>query len=103
MTKFRSHTHDAPAPYKPRKIKPGTVPDDRIPIFDHKGRMRGQVGKLATSVTVSRFTGTTDNKLGRKNNRPAWIGAAPKGPNKAAQAQVAKRTASLRADKGSNK
>jgi hypothetical protein len=96
-----SRQDDAPTPFKRKQTKPGIVPDNRIPIFDHKGRQRGSVGKLATSVTVSRFTGTHDNRLGTKDGRAAWLGAAPKGPNKAAKAQTAKLQASLRADKGS--
>jgi hypothetical protein len=89
-----------PVVKKTKPIKPGVVPENRIPIFDHAGRPRGAVGKLATSATVSRFTGTLDNRLGRKNGRVAWIGAAPEAPNKAAQQQAAKLAASLRADKG---
>jgi len=65
--------------------------------------MRGRCGLGMSSAGVARFTGTFDNKLGTKNGRTAWIGGAPKGPNKAARAQTAKLAASLRADKGSNK
>jgi hypothetical protein len=90
-----------PAPKKTKPIKPGIVPENRVPIYDHKGRQRGAVGKLATSVTVSRFTGTMDNKLGKKNGRDAWIGAGPSKPS-VAQQQMSKLRASLRADKGSN-
>jgi hypothetical protein len=92
-----------PTPKKTKPIKPGTVPDNRIPIYDHAGRPRGAVGKLATSVTVSRFTGTLDNRLGRKNGRVAWIGAPPEAPNKAALTQRAKIDKQLLQDKGSNR
>jgi hypothetical protein len=60
---------------KPRKV--GSVAPNKIPIFDHRGNLRGAVGHKATSVTVSRFTGTPGAKLGRKGNRQAWLGAAP--------------------------
>jgi hypothetical protein len=60
---------------KPRK--PGSVAANKIPIFDHKGNLRGAVGPLATSVTVARFTGTHGAKLGRKSGRQAWLGAKP--------------------------
>jgi hypothetical protein len=90
-----------PTPKKSKLIKPGIVPDNKVPIYDHKGRQRGAVGKLATSATVSRFTGTLDNTLGKKDGRDAWIGAAPKKPNSAAQDQMAKLRASLRGARGS--
>jgi hypothetical protein len=92
-----------PTPKKTKPIKPGIVPDNKVPIFDHLGRMRGRCGLGMSSAGVSRFTGTLNNKLGKKNGRTAWIGAAPKGPNKVARQQTARLAASLRADKGSNK
>jgi hypothetical protein len=100
--KFRTNTPDSmPEPRKTKPVKPGTVPENRVPIFDYAGRPRGAVGKLATSVTVSRFTGTLNNRLGKKDGRTAWIGGAPEGPNKAAQQQMAKLRASLRGARGS--
>jgi hypothetical protein len=59
--------------------KPGTVREGRIPIYDHRGVMKGNVGPHATSVTVSRFLGRSGATLGRKDGRRAWIGpSAPK-------------------------
>jgi len=97
--------HDAPEPIKTKpQGKPGSVKGNQVPIYDHKGRRRGHASGLGMSaVGVSRFTGTLDNKIGTKDGRTAWIGAAPKAPNNAARAQTAKIAASLRADKGSNK
>lgn len=104
MALYRTHTADAPEPIKTKPdTPPGIVPDHRIPILDHKGRMRGHVGHKATSVTVSRFTGTLDNKLAEIGGRTVWIGAPPSGPNRTARAQNAKLAKSLNADKGSVK
>jgi hypothetical protein len=99
--KFRTHGPDVMQTPRPNKIAPGRIGDGKLGVYDHKGRLRGQVGKLATSVTAARFTGTTNNTLGKKDGRDAWIGAAPKKPNSAAQQQMAKLRASLRADRGS--
>jgi hypothetical protein len=84
------------------KVEPGTVPENKIPIFDHEGNMRGRCGLGMSSAGVSRFTGTLDNRIVKRDGRDAWVGAAPKGPNKAARAQTAKIRTSLKADKGSN-
>ena len=65
-----------PPPKKP-EADPGTLPDNRIPVYDHKGRMRGQVGPKATSVTVTRFVGQHGAHLGKKDGRTAWIGPKP--------------------------
>jgi hypothetical protein len=60
-----------------KQRKPGTVAANKIPIYDHRGNLRGAVGHKATAVTVARFTGTVGAKLGRKDGRQAWLGAAP--------------------------
>ena len=60
--------------------KPGSPPEGRIPIFDHKGNMRGHVGRTATSATVARFIGQHGAKLGKKNGKPAWLGPKPPPP-----------------------
>ena len=57
MSKYRVSAYDAPK-RTAKTVKPGTLPDNKIPIFDHKGNRRGHVGRLASSATVSRFTGT---------------------------------------------
>lgn len=59
--------------HKPKKKKPGQVPEGRIGVFDGKGRMRGHVGPLATANVCNRF-GVSDAKLGKKNGRNAWLG-----------------------------
>jgi hypothetical protein len=100
--KFRTHGPDVLQAQRPNKIKPGQIASNKIGVYDHKGRLRGQVGMKATSVTASRLSGTADNKLGTKDGRPAWIGAAPSKPSMA-QNQMAKLRASLRTAKGSNK
>ena len=100
MAKFRTTGPDVLQP--PKKIKTvDPLPPSRVPIFknDH---MVGHVGRKASSATVSRFTGTHDNKLCKKDGRDAWIATAPGRSNSAAQAQAAKLAKSLRTDKGSN-
>lgn len=103
--KFRTHGPDVLQTQRPKKITPGQIGEGKLGVFDHKGRLRGQVGKLATNATAARFTGTLDNKLGKKDGRPAWIGAAPAKQIKpsADQAAMTRLAASLRAAKGSNK
>jgi len=103
MSKFRTDGRDTyKAPPEKPQAKPGELPANRIPIYDHKGRRRGHVGYGASEATVSRFTGT-GAKLRTKNNRPAWIGVTSgRGSNKAAEQQNAKVEKSLRSAKGSN-
>src|SRR5208282_5742119 len=84
MTKFRTKGPDvmlAPPAKKPED-QPGVLPKHRIPIFDHKGNMRGHVGHKATSLTVARFIGQYGAKLGKKDGRDAWIGPKPPPPKK---------------------
>jgi len=101
---------------KAKERKPGEAPLNRIPVFDHKGNMRGHVGSKATEVTASRFLGRPGAKLGIKDGRDAWIGdkpppkpmpkitkpAAPVAPPAGAQ-QKHSLEISLKADKGSVK
>lgn len=102
--KFRNHGPDVLAPFKPSKsIKPGVIAPNRLGVYDSQGRLRGQVGPLATSSTAARFHGELGSKLGPgPDGKQAWL--APKGAadtsnnNAAAKARLA---ASLRADKGS--
>ena len=104
-----------PAIKKP-PVAPGTLPKSRIPIYDYRDRMRGHVGPLATSVTVSRFIGQHGAELGKKNGRTAWVGPKPPQkpkPTAPAQADAAPPSGapsaeqnhtleiSLKADKGS--
>ena len=75
-----------------KEREPGTVRESRIPIYDHKGQMRGHVGPNATSVTVARFINLQGAKLGKKDGRQAWLGPKPplpKPPKMPAQAKPA--------------
>lgn len=72
-----------PRPYPKSQKKdptPGEIPEHRIPIHDHKGNVRGHVGRTATSATVARFLGHHGAKLGMKDGRQAWIGEPPPPP-----------------------
>lgn len=71
-------SHDTRLAAKAARAKhPGEVPEHRIPIFDHKGNLRGRVGPRATEVTVSRFINLPGAKLGTKDGRDAWLGPKP--------------------------
>lgn len=61
-------------------MKPGELPENRIPIFDHKGNMRGHVTKAATGATVARFLGRHGADLTKKDGRDAWVGHVPPPP-----------------------
>ncbi len=65
---------------KDLKQKPGHPPINRIGIYDHKGNMRGHVGRTATAATVARFLGRHGAELGQKEGRTAWIGDKPPPP-----------------------
>jgi hypothetical protein len=61
---------------KPRKT--GTVAANRIPIYDHKGRMRGHAGPHMSEAGVARFTRSgAGAKLTVVNGRKAWVGNKP--------------------------
>lgn len=59
---------------------PGECPAHRIPIFDHKGNMRGHVGYTASQATVARFLGRHGADLTDKDGRKAWVGHTPPPP-----------------------
>lgn len=83
MRKYRTTGHDvAPTPPKKHPTKPGELPENRIPVYDHQGRRRGHVGYLASAATVARFTGQHGAKLGKKDGRTAWISPPPPPPKK---------------------
>jgi hypothetical protein len=63
--------------------KPGTVRSGRIPIYDDKGQMRGNVGPHATGITVARFLGKPGATLDKKDGRLAWIGPSAPQPRRA--------------------
>ncbi len=83
MSKFRTTGPDVMrSPAKKPQPRPGIIPEHRVPIYDHKGQLRGHVGHKATAVTVARFTGQYGSKLGKKDGRPAWISPPPPLPKK---------------------
>lgn len=65
---------------KDLKHEHGEVAPHRIPIYDHKGNMRGHVGRTATGATVARFLGRHGAELSEKDGRQAWIGSVPPPP-----------------------
>jgi hypothetical protein len=74
MTKFRTSAYDAPEPRKAKQTTPGTMPDNKIGVYDGKGRLRGRVGPGATSATASRFHGQLGSRLGTgPDGKPAWL------------------------------
>jgi hypothetical protein len=75
MGQFRTHTRDVAPPIVVKKTTPGELPDNRIGVFDHKGRRHAHVGYKASETTASRWV--RDPKLGKKDGRPAWLGAKP--------------------------
>jgi hypothetical protein len=97
VTKYRTNTHDAPQPFKAKPaVKPGTVDENHIPIFDHHGHLRGHVGHKATAATVARF-GALGATLQQKDGRLAWVG---QNPNRV-RAAALDHAASVRAARGS--
>jgi hypothetical protein len=104
MSEFRTHGPDVMQAQRSKKVVPGKIAPSRLGVYDGKGRLRGQVGPLATASTCARFHGQLGSKIGKgPDGKPAWL--APKAtadkPNKQAAAQAARLAASLRADKGS--
>lgn len=67
-------------PPHPKRPDTGEVEPHRIPIYDHKGNMRGHVGHRATGATVARFLGRHGADLTNKDGRVAWIGHKPPPP-----------------------
>lgn len=65
----------------------GDVREGRIPIVDHKHRLRGHVGPKATAVTVARFTGTHGAEL-KKMDKDGKITEATDGKSKAGTRDV---------------
>jgi len=76
---YRTNTPDAPEPRVSKAITPGTVPDHKVPVLDRKGRMRGQVGRLATAITASRFLNGRPASLQTINGRQVWKESATGG------------------------
>lgn len=63
-----------------KRAKPHQVAPNKVPIYDHKGNLRGRVGKRATAAILPRFGithGGTLVKGGKIDNRPEWHGNPP--------------------------
>ena len=78
-TTYRTTGHDVLQPERKKpEDAPGTLHPHHIPINDHKGRHRGQVGPKATAATVSRFLGVHGATLGTgPDGKQAWLGPKP--------------------------
>jgi len=97
MSKYRTTGHDVLQPVKTKPdVKPGRLPENRIPVVDHKGRMRAHVGHKIGAAGVSRFV--RDPKLGKHEGKTAWIGSGPSAEQKQ---QIRKRAALVRQARGS--
>ncbi len=71
--KYRKQTPDAHEPIKKKPADPhGSVPENKVAVLDRKNRMRGQVGRLATSITASRFLNGRPASLQTVNGRQVW-------------------------------
>ena len=79
--KFRRAPYDAPepAPVKPVE-KPDTLPPNKLGVFDHRGQRVGVMGRAAGLPTAARFLGHNNARLGKVDNRDAWIANAPRKP-----------------------
>ncbi len=62
---------------KPKRVKVGAVPQNKIGVYDHKLNRRGHVGRTASAVTAERF-GVHNATLQRVRGAPAWVGETPK-------------------------
>jgi hypothetical protein len=76
--KFRTNTHAAPEPRKPKVGKPGKIGDGKIGdgkigVYDAKLRLRGVVGPLATATTAARFHGQLGSTIRAVAGRKAWV------------------------------
>jgi hypothetical protein len=63
-----------------KQAKPHEVAPNRVPIYDHKGRLRGHVGKRASAAILPHFGLTNGGELvkgGKIDNRPEWHGSPP--------------------------
>jgi hypothetical protein len=57
-----------------KRHKLGTVANpNRIPIISRNGNIVGNVGRKATTATVSRFLGHSAARLGTFKGRTSWI------------------------------
>jgi hypothetical protein len=72
-----------------KRHKIGEPPANRIAVLDHKLRVRGHVGRTATSATVARFGVGHGADIGKVKGKTVWIGKAPPGHKAAAPASFA--------------
>jgi hypothetical protein len=100
MAKYRTTGPDVHPGTVRRASKPGKLGDGKIGVYDAKLRLRGVVGPLATATTAARFHGQFGSTIRTVAGRKAWV-APTSGHNSAAQQQMAKLRASLRAARGS--
>lgn len=78
MKDFRGPAKDTVKDKSERE--PGVVPENRIPIHDHEGNVRGHVTKAATQATVARFLGRHGATLEKVDGRHTWVGSKPPPP-----------------------
>jgi hypothetical protein len=103
MTKFRTSTPDSmPEPRNAPKPQPFNVEASRVPILDSNKVLRGHCGPKASESILPRFGIRNGGKLQSVQGRKCWVGNPGKS-NSAAQQQMLKLRASLRAAKGSNR
>ena len=107
--KYRTTGHDVMHPTRAKAVKPGKIGDQKLGVYDHgpdgELRLRGQVGRLATSSTAARFHGKLGSTIQTVGSREAWVapdrsivGGVGSAQSSRAKAKLA---AQLRTDKGS--
>jgi hypothetical protein len=72
-------------------------------VYDAQHRLRGVVGKKASSATAARFHGQLGSTLGVVAGRKAWIAPPTRRSTGAPNRTNVRLAASLKAAKGSNK
>jgi len=89
-----------PAPRKAPKPQPFNVEASRVPILNSNKQLVGHCGPKASESILPRFGLKNGGKLEAVQGRQCWVGN-PGNSNSAAQQQMAKLRASLRAARGS--
>lgn len=84
---------------KPKRVKVGVVPPNKIGVYDHQLNRRGHVGLKASAVTAERF-GVHNATLQRVRGAPAWVG---EGPKARPRVSAINHGASVKAARGSGK
>ncbi len=78
--KYRTTGHDvlAPKPKAKPQDKAGTIPAHKLGVYDHRGRLRAQVGFKMTAAGVSRFLDGRAAYLSKdEKGRQCWKGMQP--------------------------